>query len=69
MAAPKRPTADEKVLSAISWGHEKQICGESFLEWYNGLKAANEGKAPPPPPPEKKPPVKIMPARLPKLSP
>lgn len=45
---PKTPpqTADDKVLNAMSWGHEKQICGENLLKWYDGVKAANTDQGP-----------------------
>lgn len=74
MSNPKKPTADEKVLSAVSWGAKKQICGEKILDWYAGLQAADGGKAAPTPAPQpeprKQPPLpEKKPKVLPKISP
>lgn len=37
----QKPTADDKVITSMAWGHEKQICGENLLKWYDGVKRAN----------------------------
>lgn len=42
----KPPSADDKVLNAMSWGQEKQICGENLLDWYDGVKRANTDQGP-----------------------
>jgi len=59
MALPKSPKADDKVLSAVSWGNEKQICGENLLQWYDGLQQAEGGH--PAPPPAVQPPARPQP--------
>lgn len=30
----------------MSWGQEKQICGEEMLKWYDGVKRANTDQGP-----------------------
>lgn len=39
-------SADDKVINAMSWGQEKQICGENLLDWYGGVKRANTDNGP-----------------------
>lgn len=41
VAADKKPTADDKVINAMAWGQEQQICGQNLLEWYEDTRKAN----------------------------
>lgn len=37
----KKQTADDRVLNAMAWGSEKQVCGEKLMEWYQDVRKAN----------------------------